>query len=154
MRDATNDYLSQIIKYDRIIENKQDEIIRFRNLLASMTAKLKDENVQLTVDKDKMSAYMSQIVDDEREIEQLLTQRRIIIGQIEDFSMDPRLYQVLYCRYVDGTTISEACSRIKCSRTKAHELHHQALDDFEKVYGHLYMKNRRKRKKVDTTEKD
>lgn len=148
----TNEYLSQIIKYQRMAENKQNEIERFRSILTSTTIEPKEDKIQTSSDKDKMSTFVAKIVDNEVEIKRLLTERDVIIRQIENFSNDPDLYQSLYCRYVEGMTINESRSKLYCSKSKAYDIFERAIVEFERVYGRNYMRKRRKRNKQ--TEKE
>lgn len=148
----TNEYLSQIIKYQRMAENKQNEIERFRSILTSTTIEPKEDKIQTSSDKDKISTFMAKIVDNEVEIKRLLTEREVIIRQIENFSNDPDLYQSLYCRYVEGMTINESRSKLYCSKSKAYDIFERAVVEFERVYGKNYMRKGRKRNKQ--TEKE
>lgn len=143
----TNAHLSQIIKYQRMIENKQGEIERFRGILTSITIEPKEDKIQTSSDKDKMSTFVAKIVDNESEIRVLFAEREKIINQIETFSDDPDLYQSLYCRYVEGMTVNESRTKLFCSKTKAYEIFNEAMSEFERVYGKTYLKKGLKRNK-------
>lgn len=148
----TNAYLSQIIKFQRMIENKQNESMRFRDILTSTTIEPKEDKIQTSSDKDKMSTFMAKIVDNDKEIEILYDERKKIINQLENFSDDPNLYQILYCRYVDNLTVNNSRFKIGCSKSKAYDLYLNAMEEFERVYGRFYLKKGNKRKK--RTEKE
>ena len=143
----TNAHLSQIIKYQRMIENKQGEIERFRGILTSITIEPKEDKIQTSSDKDKMSTFVAKIVDNESEIRVLFAEREKIINQIETFSDDPDLYQSLYCRYVEGMTVNESRTKLFCSKTKAYEIFNEAMSEFERVYGKTYLRKGHKRNK-------
>lgn len=142
----THAYLSQIVKIQRMIENKQNEIFRFRDILTSVTIEPKEDKIQTSSDKDKMSAFVAKIVDNEKDIEKLYDERKKIIGQLENFSDDPDLYQILYCKYVDNLTVNNARLRIGCSKSKAYDLYEDAMTEFERIYGKTYLKKGKKRK--------
>lgn len=148
----TNDYLSQIVKFQRMIENKQNEIFRFKDILTSTTIEPKEDKIQTSSDKDKMSTFMAKIVDSEKDIEKLYDERKKIINQLENFSDNPDLYQILYCTYVDNISINNARFKIGCSKSKAYKLYDDAMTEFENVYGKIYLKKGNKRKK--RTEKE
>ncbi len=99
-----------------------------------------------------MSAFMAKIVDNEKDIEKLYDERKKIIGQLENFSDDPDLYQILYCKYVDNLTVKDARLRIGCSKSKAYDLYEDAMTEFERIYGKTYLKKGKKRK--NQTEKE
>ena len=143
---TTDAYLSQIIKFERMIENKQSEIMRFRDIMTSITVEPKEDVVQTSSDKDKLATFTARVVDDESEIMDLLTKRHDLIRQIETFSNDPDMYQILYCRYVAGMSINDARHKLFCSRSKVYDLYDRALREFETVYGFKYIKKRQKRK--------
>ena len=143
---TTDAYLSQIIKFERMIENKQSEIMRFRDIMTSITVEPKEDVVQTSADKDKLATFTARVVDDETEIIDLLTKRHDLIKQIETFSSDPDMYQILYCRYVAGMSINDARHKLFCSRSKVYDLYDKALREFEAVYGFKYIKKRQKRK--------
>lgn len=151
--DATDAYLSQIIKFQRMIENKQAEIMRFRDIMMSVTIEPKEDKIQTSSDKDKLSTFTAKVVDTETEIREIYEKRMEIIRQIETFSSDPDFYQVLYCRYVDGMSLNNARHKLFCSKTKIYDLYDHALMEFEAVYGRKYLKKGQKRKNQTKKEK-
>ena len=148
---TTDEYLMQIIKLERMIENKKEQILSFRDVLLSKTIENHEDKIQTSSDKDRLSTFTARIVDEEKEIEGLYERRKKIISQIESLP-DPDLYQVLYSRYVDGISVNDARHKIHCSKTKIYSLYYRAIEEFEARYGKIYMKKSKKGK--ERTEKE
>ena len=66
---TTKDYLYQIQKYEKLIVNKMNDIGKLRNLAASTSVHVKEVDVQVSSDKDKLGCFVSKIVDMEREVD-------------------------------------------------------------------------------------
>ena len=63
----TREYLSQIVRFDRMIENRKMEIEQLRSIATSTTIPHKDVNVKSSSDKDKMGNTVVKIVELEKE---------------------------------------------------------------------------------------
>ena len=100
----TKEYLQQIGRYDRLINNKLVELAQYRSTACSVSAVKNDEKVQSSPSYDTMDKIVSKIEQMENEIDMLVDRyidnKRIIISQIDSMS-DEMTYQILFSRYVE-----------------------------------------------------
>ena len=101
----TKEYLSQVRRYDRMVENKIKEIANLREIICG-TAPMSSntDRVQTTKDSDKICSYVSKIVDMEREVNDSIDKRKKIVQQIESIP-DMNMYDVLAQKYILGVEI-------------------------------------------------
>lgn len=59
----TQDYLKQIERLDRMIQNKLSEINQLKHIATSITIVPKEVNVQVSSDKDRMGNAVSKILE-------------------------------------------------------------------------------------------
>lgn len=138
---TTEKYLSQAIRFERMVKNKTGEMARYRDLSVSISVNNDSERVQTSGNKDKIGEFATRIYDLQKEIQDLTVKRDTIINQIENMD-DPDVYQVLYSKYIDGIHLHEVKDIIHCSKTQIYRIHERALSEFEKKYGKLYAKIR------------
>ena len=65
---TTKQYLNQIHRIDKMINNKLSEIYQLKNLACSISISDNSERVQTSSDKDALGNAVSKIVDLEREV--------------------------------------------------------------------------------------
>ena len=86
----TKEYLQQIGRYDRLINNKLVELAQYRSMACSVSAVKNDERVQSSPSYDTMDKIVSKIEQMENEIDMLVDRyidnKRIIISQIDSMS--------------------------------------------------------------------
>ena len=103
------DYLLQIQKLDRMIENKLDEVEHWKNVAKSSTANNESERVQSSGSKEKMADAVCRYLTIEDEInaaiDKLIDKRQEIIETIELLSVDE--YDLLYKMYVGITKVNK-----------------------------------------------
>ena len=106
----TKEYLQQIGRYDRLINNKLVELAQYRSMACSVSAVKNDERVQSSPSYDTMDKIVSKIEQMENEIDMLVDRyidnKRIIISQIDSMS-DEMTYQILFSRYVEQKTFEK-----------------------------------------------
>ena len=136
---TTEKYLSQAVRFERMIKNKFSEMSRYQDLITSVSVSTEGERVQSSGSKDKIGEFASRIIDMQNEIQALTVKRDMIINQIEGIE-NPDLYQVLYSKYVDGINLYEIKDIIHCSKTQVYRVHEKAIAEFEAKYGKKYLK--------------
>ena len=68
----TKEYLNQISRMNRMINNKLTEISQLREMACSISAIKNEERVQSTPNFDKIGTVVSKIVDMEKEVDRLI----------------------------------------------------------------------------------
>ena len=138
---TTKQYLNQIHRIDKMINNKLSEIYQLKNLVCSISISDNSERVQTSSDKDALGNAVSKIVDLEREvndcIDQFAEKRRIIIKQIDSIDND-MYYQVLFSRYIEQKTFEKIAEDNEYSVRQILRIHGDALSEFERLYGSEY----------------
>lgn len=138
----TKQYLMQISRLDRKINNKLSEIAQYRELAQSISAVENKERVQTSPDFDKIGGAISKLDEMERKLDEMIddyvNKKSKIIEQID--KMDNELhYQILFSRYIEKKTFEKISTEINYSFRNTTRLHGKALKEFEKIYGHLYL---------------
>lgn len=130
---GTKQYLSQIIKYDRMIKNKLEEIYQLRTMACNITVSNDDDRVQTSSDKDKIGCFVAKIADMEREVDEIIDKRYLIVKQIEDLE-DINSYDILAQKYILGIDLKVIAIDMKITYRHFTRLYDKALKDFEKKY--------------------
>ncbi len=106
-------YLKQIGKIDRLIENKRREQIRCDEMASSMGEFSTAERVQSTPNHHKMTDAIDRSVDLGIEIKVLKNQRAEIIKTLEELPENE--YDILYAVYVDRLALKEVAGKLRKS---------------------------------------
>lgn len=140
----TKQYLSQIKRLDRQIQNKLSELYNLKMMASSISVSNEGERVQTSGNKDQLGAVVAKIVDMEKEVDKMVDlfvdTRSKIISQIDSMD-DLDSYDILFMRYVAGKTFHEISEKTGWSIRKVFSLHGKALLEFEKKYGREYLEN-------------
>lgn len=134
----TREYLSQIVRFDRMIENRKMEIEQLRSIATSTTIPPKDVNVKSSSDKDKMGNTVVKVVELEKETSVIISQRSKILRQIENIP-DAKMYEVLYQKFVDNKPNKEIKLENITSVRRVQQILNDALAKFESMYGYQYL---------------
>lgn len=138
----TKQYLSQIERLDKMIQNKLSEIYQLKTMACSVTVSNEKERVQTSSDKDRLGSTVAKIVDLEKETDRLvdsfIDKRNHIIGQIDGLD-NVDYYNVLSMRYVGRDTYEEISNKTNWSIRKVFSMHGEALKEFERLYGREYL---------------
>ena len=134
----TREYLSQIVRFDRMIENRKMEIEQLRSIATSTTIPHKDVNVKSSSDKDKMGNTVVKIVELEKKTSVIISQRSKILRQIENIP-DAKMYEVLYQKFVDNKPNKEIKLENITSVRRVQQILNDALAKFESMYGYQYL---------------
>lgn len=137
----TKEYLQQIGRYDRLINNKLVELAQYRSMAFSVSAVKNDERVQSSPSYDTMDKIVSKIEQMENEIDMLVDRyidnKRIIISQIDSMS-DEMTYQILFSRYVEQKTFEKMAIEMNYCYKQVIRRHGKALQEFEQKWGNTY----------------
>ena len=138
----TKQYLSQIERLDKMIQNKLSEIYQLKTMACSVTVSNEKERVQTSSDKDRLGSTVAKIVDLEKEtdmlVDRFIDKRSHIISQIDGLD-NIDYYHVLSMRYVARNTFEEIAKKTNWSIRKVFSIHGEALKEFEKLYGSEYL---------------
>ena len=139
---TTKEYLSQIERLDKMIQNKLSEIYQLKTMACSVGISNEGERIQKSSDKDRMGSAVARIVDLENEIDKLVdrfvSKRGKIISQIDSIE-NVDYYHVLSMRYVSRDTFEVIAEKTNWSIRKVFSLHGKALLEFERLYGSEYL---------------
>ena len=138
----TKTYLQQIIRLDRMINNKLSEIQQFRELARSVSAVKNEERVNTSPNFDKIGSTYCKIEKMEEELDDLIDKyvdkKNFIVSQIDGIDNET-YYHILFARYVEKKTFEKIADEMTYSWRQIIRLHGRALQEFERVYGNMYL---------------
>lgn len=138
----TKQYLNQIERLDKQIQNKLSEIYQLKTMACSVNVSSDGDKVQTSPNKDRLGSTVAKIVDLEKETDKLVDEfvdkRNHIIGQIDGME-DVDYYHILSLRYVTRDTFENISEKTGWSKRHVLRMHGQALLAFEKKYGEEYI---------------
>ncbi len=141
---TTKDYLNQIGRLNRMINNKLVEIAQLKELARSISAIQTGERVQTTPNYDKIGTAYAKIDDMERKLDKLIDtyvdKKNHIISQIDGVE-DEMLYNILFARYIERKTFEKIATELEYSWRQIIRLHGKALKQFENQYGKEYLES-------------
>lgn len=139
---TTKEYLGQISRLNRMINNKLTEIAQLKDMAVSISAPQSGERVQTTPNFDKIGTKYAKIDEMERKIDgmvdELADKKEKIIQQIDSME-DENTYNILFARYIEKKTFEVIATEMKYSWRQVVRLHGTALKQFEKKYGEGYL---------------
>lgn len=139
---TTKEYLGQISRLNRMINNKLTEIAQLKDMAASISAPQNGDRVQTTPNFDKIGTKYAKIDEMERKIDgmvdELVDKKEKIIQQIDSME-DENTYNILFARYIEKKTFEVIATEMKYSWRQVVRLHGTALKQFEKKYGEGYL---------------
>ena len=138
---TTKEYLCQISRLDRMIQNKLAEISQLRELAMSVSAVKNEERVQTTPNFDKIGTAYCKIEEMEEKLDTLIDEfvdkKNLIISQIDKIENET-YYEILFARYIEKKTFEKIADEMTYSWRQVIRLHGRALQEFEKKYGNTY----------------
>ena len=139
---TTKEYLGQISRLNRMINNKLTEIAQLKDMAVSISAPQSGERVQTTPNFDKIGTKYAKIDEMERKIDgmvdELVDKKEKIIQQIDSME-DENTYNILFARYIEKKTFEVIATEMKYSWRQVVRRHGTALKQFEKKYGEGYL---------------
>ena len=140
---TTKDYLNQISRLNRMINNKLTEITQLRELSCSISAVKNEERVKSSSDPDKIGSTYAKIDEMERNLDKTIDEytdkKNLIIKQIDGIE-DEDCYNLLFSRYIEKKTFEVIATEMNFSYRNITRLHGRALKAFEDKYGETYLK--------------
>ena len=138
----TKQYLQQISRLDRMINNKLSEISQLRELTMSVSAVKNEERVQTTPNFDKIGTAYCKIEEMEEKLDKLIDEfvdkKNLIISQIDKIENET-YYEILFARYIEKKTFEKIADEMNYSFRNTTRLHGQALREFENKFGKTYL---------------
>ena len=138
------EYLKQLQKLDKLIENKLAEKERWKCIATTTTAPLGGERVQSSGNPQKMADAVCRYIELESEInaciDRIVDQRQEIISTIE--MLDVKEYDLLHKVYVQHFTFQDVATALDKSYTWVTTMHGTALKSVQRIL------DERERKKV------
>lgn len=139
---TTKQYLNQIDRINRMINNKLAEIYQLKTMVCSISVSANEDKVQSSSDKDKLGSAVAKIVDLENEINKAIDvyvdKKERIVSQIDSIK-DIMEYQVLFSRYIEHKTFEQISEDNDYSVRQILRIHGNALVEFEKNFGQEYL---------------
>lgn len=139
---TTKEYLNQISRLNRMINNKLVEIQQLRDLALGISSISTGERVQSTPDFDKIGSKMAKIDELEKNLDETIDKyvdlKNRIIGQIESME-DEITYNILFSRYIEKKQFELIAIEMEYSWRQIIRLHGKALKQFEEKFGEEYL---------------
>lgn len=138
---TTKDYLNQISRLNRMINNKLVEIQQLKEMSCSISAITNGERVQTSLSPDKIGSNIAKIDEMERNIDSMIDEyvdkKNLIISQIDSIENET-YYNILFAKYVERKTFEKIADEMTYSWRQIIRLHGRALQEFERLYGDTY----------------
>jgi len=128
-------FLNQLKKLDKMIENKLAEKARWQAMATRTTAQIGGERVQSSGSKQKMADAVGSYLDIEREIDEqvdkLVDTRQEVICVIE--KLNTTEYDLLHTVYVQYMSLYEVADMYGNTYSWATTVHGRALKNVQKI---------------------
>ena len=129
------EYLLNISKIDKLIENKIAEMENWKAIAMGTTAYSEGDRVQSTSAKEKMADAVARYLDMEAEvnaeIDRLIDTKQEVVSTIEKLKIDE--YDVLHKIYVQGKSLKEVAADRHRSYSWARGKRGRALANLQKI---------------------
>lgn len=129
------EFLRQIYKFDRMVENKFAEKRQWQEIAAGTAPQTTGERVQSSGNPQRMADAIGRYIDIEREIDEcidrLVDAKREVISVIEQLNATE--YDVLHKMYVQFLTLDEVATRKQKSYSWVTTVHGRALKNVQKI---------------------
>lgn len=124
------DYLERIEKQKQIIENKEIEVVQWKEIAKGSSSVVDGERVQSSGNPQKTANAVCIYVDIEKEIEEYKYQLICLMQEISrTIQQLPVIeYNTLHMVYIQGKTLEEVSERYGKSSSWAKEKHRKAIE--------------------------
>lgn len=146
--DTTQEYLNQISRYDRTIDNKLIELSQLKELAYGISAISTTERVQSSNTSDRVADICIKMAEREASIKETVNEymaiKDYIINQIESLEKEI-YYEILFLRHVKKNKVGKQYSfeeiaiEINNSYRNTTRLYKKAIRAFENKYGSEYL---------------
>lgn len=129
------EYLRQLQKLDRLIENKLAEKEQWKAMATSTTQQLTADRVQTSGNPQKMADAVCKIIEIEAElnafVDRLIDTKRDVISTIE--RLNPTEYDLLHKVYVQYFTFDDVAIKMNKSYSWVTTVHGRALKSVQNI---------------------
>lgn len=133
---TAEEFLEQIERADRVIDNKLSEVYRLRCLATSVTVPTDREAIQTSGVSDKVGSIVAKIIDLENEINDLIDEyidiRQSCIKVIESLP-DSLMYAIIHKHYVQYKTFVEIAEEENYTYQWILRVHNKALKEISEI---------------------
>lgn len=128
--------LFKIEQLNRKILKKEEHVLWLRSIVDSAKSpQLREDKIQTSIDTDKMSRVMCDIVDEENELDQLraeyLELQVKVLDKIERIDVDLQR-KVLKMKYLDFKSLPDIGEELHYSYEHIRRTHKKALQNYKK----------------------
>lgn len=134
----TKQYLGQIRKFDKQIQNKLIEIYNLRTMAQSITVATDKERVDSSGEKDKIGSIVAKICDMENEVDNIIDKRCEIVSQIDSLE-ETDSYDVLANIYILGRDLKAIAIDNSVTYRNIQRVYNKGIKQFEEKYGEKYL---------------
>lgn len=139
---TTKEYLSQVSRLNRKIQNRITELTEYKELSYGIGAISYDEKIQTSLTQDRIGNAIAKIEKMENElnndIDEYTSIKNTIIYQIESLDNE-NYFEILFSRYIEKKKWEKISDEQGYTFRHTTRLHGKALMEFEKKYGDLYL---------------
>lgn len=129
------EYLQQVVKLDKLINNKLIEIEQWKAIATGTTAHSEGERVQASGSQQKMADAVNKYIDMEAEltvvIDRLVDTKKEIISTIEQ--LPAMEYDLLHMVYIQFLTLDDVADKYHISERWTTTIHGRALAHVQKI---------------------
>lgn len=129
------EFLLQIRKLDKMIENKVAEVRQLKEIASNTTGNMSGEKVQSTKNPHRIAEAITKYVELEREInadiDRLIDTRKDVISVIEQLNAVE--YDILHKLYVQNITFQDVATIYDRTYTWATTIHGRALKHVQNI---------------------
>lgn len=129
------DFLRQIRKLDKMIENKLIEVRQLKELACNISPNLSGERVKSTPNPQRIADAIGKYIDLENEINQnideLVDAKRDVLGVIEQLNATE--YDILHKIYVQNLTLYDVADAYDKTYSWVTTIHGRALKNVQRI---------------------
>lgn len=142
---TTDEYLSQIRKLNKVIEDSLEDLDDMRRLAESVSSKRPVSDLVISSGKkDRLETIIVKILDKEADIERIIEsyieKREAIIKQLQE--LDLMEYNVLRMRFINGLRFGRVLELLneseKCSERQMYRIYDNGMKNFKAKFGETY----------------
>jgi DNA-directed RNA polymerase specialized sigma subunit len=134
-KNKAKDFLQQLKKLDKLIENKLIEKEQWKAIATGTTAQMGGERVQSSGSKQRMADAIDKYIDIEKEIDDcidnLIDAKKGVISVIEQLNATE--YDLLHKVYVQGVTLFDVAEMCGKTYSWVTTIHGRALKKVENI---------------------
>lgn len=126
---TAKEFLCKIKKIDLMIENKRAESQKLKDLALNISPPTGGDKIKASLNPHRSVEAVDAYCDIDRDIEELMQERKKIISVIEQLSFTE--YKLLYMLYVEFYTLNDVAILNNKSYSWADKLHRKALNNLQ-----------------------